>query len=73
MADAVREYSDEMAERGVALGGVAKGSVQTVSRRSKLPEYRVNNGFMEVSRGIDKLLWMVKRTFRSEHARSARA
>ena len=82
----------------VALGGVAEGTVQTVSRRSKLPEYAATSGdwnahveamrmalatfgksarraieeatdlkdadtadlFTEVSRGIDKLLWMVE-------------
>jgi starvation-inducible DNA-binding protein len=89
---------DLIAERGVALGGVAEGTVQMVSRRSKLPEYAAKTGewtvhveamrtalatfgssarraideatdlkdadtadlFTEVSRGIDKLLWMVE-------------
>jgi starvation-inducible DNA-binding protein len=98
VADAAREYADEIAERGVALGGVAEGTLQTVSSRSKLPEYAPNLGdwnshvwsmavalstfgksaraaideatelkdadtadlFTEVSRGIDKLLWMVE-------------
>jgi starvation-inducible DNA-binding protein len=98
VADAAREYVDLIAERGVALGGVAEGTVQTVSRRWKLPEYAANSGdwnahveamrmalatfgksarhaideatdlkdadtadlFTEVSRGIDKLLWMVE-------------
>jgi starvation-inducible DNA-binding protein len=98
VADAAREYVDLIAERGVALGGVAEGTVQTVARRSKLPEYAVDGGewtahvecmrvalatfgrsarhaideatalndadtadlFTEVSRGIDKLLWMVE-------------
>jgi starvation-inducible DNA-binding protein len=98
VADAAREYADLIAERGVALGGVAEGTVQVVSRRSKLPEYAPNLGdwnshiwsmgvapstfgksargaideaaelkdadtadlFTEVSRGIDKLLWMVE-------------
>ena len=98
VADAAREYVDLIAERGVALGGVAEGTVQTVSRRSKLPEYAAKSGdwtahveamqtalaifggnarhaideatdlkdadtadlFTEVSRGIDKLLWMVE-------------
>ena len=98
VADAAREYVDLIAERGVALGGIAEGTVQTVARRSKLPEYAVSTGewtahvecmrttlaafgknarraideatdlkdadtadlFTEVSRGIDKLLWMVE-------------
>jgi starvation-inducible DNA-binding protein len=98
VADAACEYVDLIAERGVALGGVAEGTVQMVSRRSKLPEYAAKTGewtvhveamrtalatfgssarraideatdlkdadtadlFTEVSRGIDKLLWMVE-------------
>jgi len=98
VADAAREYVDLIAERSVALGGIAEGTVQTVARRSKLPEYAVSIGewtahvecmrttlatfgknarraideatdlkdadtadlFTEVSRGIDKLLWMVE-------------
>lgn len=39
VTDAAREYVDLIAERGVALGGEAEGTLQTVSRRSKLPEY----------------------------------
>ena len=39
VADAAREYVDLFAERGVALGGVAEGTLQAVSGRSKLPEY----------------------------------
>ena len=98
VAAAAGEYADLIAERGVALGGVAEGTVQTVARRSKLPEYAVKGAewtahvegmrtalatfganarraidestelkdadtadlFTEVSRGIDKLLWMVE-------------
>jgi starvation-inducible DNA-binding protein len=98
VAEAASEYVDLIAERGVALGGVAEGTVQVVSRRSKLPEYSLTIGewtahveamrtalatfgtavrraiddatdlkdadtadlFTEVSRGIDKLLWMVE-------------
>ena len=44
VADAAQEYVDLVAERGVALGGVAEGTVQVVSRRSKLPEYPVAIG-----------------------------
>ncbi len=98
VAAAASAYVDLIAERGVALGGVAEGTVQTVTRRSKLPEYTVKGGewtapvegmrialatfgagarraidestelkdadtadlFTEVSRGVDKLLWMVE-------------
>lgn len=98
IAAAASDYGDVIAERGVALGGVAEGTVQIVSRRSKLAEYAVKPGdwtahveamrtalagfgtaarraideaaglkdadtadlFTEVSRGIDKLLWMVE-------------
>ena len=38
VADAVRDFVDLIAERGVALGGIAEGTVQTAARRSKLPE-----------------------------------
>lgn len=98
VAGAAAEYVDLIAERAVALGGVAEGTLQIVSRRSKLPEYPVaiakwtahveamrvalstfGKGarraidestelkdadtadlFTEVSRGVDKLLWMVE-------------
>lgn len=98
IADAAREYADTIAERGVALGGVAEGTIQMVAGKSKLPEYSASGGdwtahveamrnalaafgkavraaidqstdlkdadtadlFTEVSRGIDKLLWMVE-------------
>jgi starvation-inducible DNA-binding protein len=98
VADAAEEYVDLIAERGVALGGVAEGTVQVVSQRSKLAKYpltvadwtahvelmrtalaafgktvrraiddadKLNDAdtadlFTEVSRGVDKLLWMVE-------------
>ena len=98
VAEAAGEYGDLIAERAVALGGVAEGTVQVVSRRSKLPEFPLAIGewtahvdamrgalatfgsaarraidkstelndadtadlFTEVSRGIDKFLWMVE-------------
>jgi starvation-inducible DNA-binding protein len=98
VAGSALEYVDLIAERGVALGGVAEGTIQTVSQRSKLPAYAAGSGdwtahveamrtalatfgrsarraideatdlkdadtadlFTEVSRGIDKLLWMVE-------------
>ena len=92
------EYSDSIAERAVALGGTAEGTLQVTSQRSNLPKYpvvtsawrehvldmakslstfgkdarrliddatRLNDAdtadlFTEISRGIDKLLWMVE-------------
>jgi starvation-inducible DNA-binding protein len=92
------EYADEIAERAVALGGVARGTVQVVSRQSQLREYPLEVGdwrahvggmqdalatfgrgarkaiddatalndadtadlFTEISRGVDKSLWMVE-------------
>src|SRR6185503_8357518 len=44
VAETAREYVDLIAERGVALGGVAEGTVQSVSSRSKLPEYSATAG-----------------------------
>lgn len=92
------EYADEIAERAVALGGVARGTVQVVSAQSRLREYPLDVGdwrahglamrdalatfgrgarkaiddatalhdadtadlFTEISRGVDKSLWMVE-------------
>jgi starvation-inducible DNA-binding protein len=92
------EYSDLIAERAVALGGVARGTLQAVSGQSQLREYplevgewrahvramqdalaifgrgarkaiddatRLNDAdtadlFTEISRGVDKSLWMVE-------------
>jgi starvation-inducible DNA-binding protein len=42
-----REYADEIAERAVALGGVARGTVQVVSAQSQLrdtPSRSVSGG-----------------------------
>jgi starvation-inducible DNA-binding protein len=36
------EYSDLIAERAVALGGVARGTLQAVSGQSQLREYPVD-------------------------------
>jgi starvation-inducible DNA-binding protein len=33
------EHVDDIAERAVALGGVARGTIQSVAKRSSLPEY----------------------------------
>jgi len=98
VASQAGEYADEIAERAVALGGVARGTVQVVSRQSQLGEYPLEVGdwqahvramqnalatfgrgarkaiddatalndadtadlFTEVSRGVDKSLWMVE-------------
>lgn len=98
VAGEASDYADLIAERGVALGGIAEGTVQATSKRSNLPEYPLNIGawadhvqrlgdslgtfgkdarraiddttklndadtadmFTEISRGVDKLLWMVE-------------
>lgn len=92
------EYSDLIAERAVALGGLARGTLQAVARQSQLREYPLEVGdwrahvhamqdalatfgrgarkaiddatalndadtadlFTEISRGVDKTLWMVE-------------
>ena len=92
------EYADLIAERAVALGGIARGTVQAISARSQLREYPLEAGdwhvhvgamrdalatfgrgvrkaiedatalndtdtadlFTEISRGVDKSLWMVE-------------
>jgi len=98
VAAQVSEYSDLIAERAVALGGVARGTLQAVSGQSQLREYPLEVGewrahvramqdalatfgrgarkaidaatalndadtadlFTEISRGVDKSLWMVE-------------
>ena len=92
------EYSDLIAERAVALGGAARGTLQAVSAQSQLREYPLEFGawrahvqamqdalatfgrgvrkaiddatalhdadtadlFTEISRAVDKSLWMVE-------------
>jgi len=44
VAAQAREYSDEIAERAVALGGIARGTVQVVSGQSQLREYPLEIG-----------------------------
>ena len=94
----VEEYVDLIAERATALGGVAEGTVQAISKRTSLTEYPVGiadardhlealslslaafgksvrraidqamelhdadtaDVFTEISRGIDKHLWLVE-------------
>lgn len=98
IAGQAREYADEIAERGVALGGVARGTLQAVSAQTQLRDYPLEAGdwrshvqamrdalatfgrgvrkaiddttalndadtadlFTEISRGVDKSLWMVE-------------
>jgi starvation-inducible DNA-binding protein len=97
VAAAVDEYTDEIAERAVELGGIARGTVRVAARESQLSEYpleivasrehvkalslalskfgkALRDGIAEtaesdadtsdlltdVSREIDKWLWMVE-------------
>src|SRR6516225_1361932 len=38
----LEELTDEIAERAIALGGVALGTIQIVARQSRLPAYPLN-------------------------------
>jgi starvation-inducible DNA-binding protein len=98
IAEQGREYADDIAERAVALGGVARGTLQAIAAQSQLHEYPLEAGdwrvhvramqdalatfgrgvrkaiddatalhdadtadlFTEISRGVDKSLWMVE-------------
>lgn len=98
IAAQAREYADDIAERAVALGGVARGTLQAVSSQSQLREYPLEAAgwqahvkamqealatfgrgvrkaiddatalhdldtadmFTEISREVDKSLWMVE-------------
>jgi starvation-inducible DNA-binding protein len=98
VAEELEELTDEIAERAVELGGIARGTLQVVSRSSSLSPYPLDivtgkkhvaaladalaefaattrgaidtaaragdadtaDLFTEVSRGVDKLLWMVE-------------
>ena len=98
VAEELEEYTDSIAERAVQLGGNALGTIQAVSKNSRLRAYPLalvsgdshaskvadalatfgasvrkaideanNSGdldpadlFTEVSRGEDKLLWMIE-------------
>src|SRR6266576_5097778 len=42
VAEELEEFTDNLAERAVELGGVAQGTVQVVSKRSKLAAYPLN-------------------------------
>jgi starvation-inducible DNA-binding protein len=98
VAEQVEEFTDEIAERAIALGGMVDGTAPTVAKQSRLHPYPANissskahvqalSGALaqfggcvrkgideadkagdadtadlltDVSRGIDKLLWMVE-------------
>jgi len=98
VAEELEEFTDDIAERAVELGGVALGAIQVVTKQSRLAAYplSISSGkehvaalssglakfgastraaidtaskagdadtadlFTEVSRGVDKLLWMVE-------------
>ena len=98
VAEELEEFTDEIAERAVELGGVAHGTTQVVSKNSRLKAYPLDLAsgkghvaalsgalatfgasartavdtamrfgdadtadlFTGISRGVDKLLWMVE-------------
>ena len=104
-AEQLEEFTDEIAERAVELGGFALGTIQAVSKNSRLTAYPLDLAsghghvaalsdafarfgattraaidmagkagdadtadlFTEVSRGVDKLLWMVEAHLQSKH------
>jgi starvation-inducible DNA-binding protein len=98
VSESIEEYVDLIAERIVQLGGIAEGTIQSVAKKTNLPEYPmdISDGkehvarlshalayfgevarktieqatelndadtadiFTEISRGVDKWLWMVE-------------
>jgi len=103
-AEELEEFTDDIAERAVELGGFALGTIQVVSENSRLTAYPLDLAsgqghvvalsnafakfgattraaidiagkagdadtadlFTEVSRGMDKLLWMVEAHLQSK-------
>jgi len=103
-AEQVEEFTDEIAERAVEVGGIALGTIQAVSKNSRLTAYPLDLAsgighvtalsdalakfcattraaidtagkagdadtadlFTEVSRGVDKLLWMIEAHMQSK-------
>jgi starvation-inducible DNA-binding protein len=51
VVDELAEYIDEIAERAVALGGTALGTVRVAAAQSRLPEYPLN-----ISSGSDHVI-----------------
>ena len=98
VAEELEEFTDGIAERAVELGGIALGTIQVVSKNSRLKAYPLDlvsgrehisalsgalakfgagareaidtagkardadtaDLFTEISRGVDKLLWMIE-------------
>src|SRR5712675_638399 len=98
VAEELEEFTDGIAERAVELGGIALGTIQVVSKTSRLKAYPLGlvsgrehisalsgalaqfgagareaidaagkagdadtaDLFTEISRGVDKLLWMIE-------------
>ena len=105
VAEELEEYTDGIAERAVELGGTALGTIQVVSKESRLTAYPLDLAsgkghitalssalaefgnstrtaidtadktgdadtadlFTEVSRGVDKLLWMIEAHVHAEN------
>src|SRR3954464_13517215 len=42
VAEELQEFTDSIAERAVEMGGTALGTIQAVSKNSRLPPYRLD-------------------------------